>query len=150
MTRISDQNNQQNKNWMEWHHKLLSTINMNMAILSQFRAKLYNRLQSCFFIVKFLWCSNKLMKKKYFYKTFYLWNYPSESIFQKCCSDFFSIQGLNLSYSRPGHFGAISSICNRGPCAGLLLDGNMPACHRHFVLTLLEGRLQIIIANGKN
>ena len=30
-----------------------------------------------------------------------------------------------------------------------MLDDNMPACHRHFVLTLLEGRLQIIIANGK-
>ena len=101
-----------------------------------------------FYDVATNWWKKNIFTKPSIYEIIHL-----KVFFKNVAQIFFhQIQGLNLSisYSRPGHFGAISSICNRGPCAGLLLDGNMPACHRHFVLTLLGGRLQIIIANGKN
>ena len=66
------------------------------------------------FILKVLWCSNKLMQKQMAstYNYFYLWNCPFESIFQNVC---FEIITIFKVLDHPTIDPAISSICFRGP-----------------------------------
>jgi hypothetical protein len=85
---------------------------MNMVIFghfSQFRAKRWKRQQSCFFLFWRFYDVVTKCKKWLLFIKLSIWKYFSKILLRS----FHQFQGLSLSYSRPGHFGAIPSICNQ-------------------------------------
>ena len=59
-----------------------------------------------------------------------IWKYFSKLLLK----NFHQFQGLNLSYNRPGHFGAIPSICNqRSLSCGFMLNSHMKNLERYLM-----------------
>ena len=127
MTRILDQKNQQKKKLLEWHHCFLLSRSHEPCFTIQSQGIEQTKpMKPLIFILKFLWCSNNMMKKMTSITPSIYEIHCLEVFFKIFTSKFWPILGLGNPTVGPVHLGLLHPSAISSPCSSPF-DTNKPA-----------------------